>query len=829
MIPFVYLSVVTSAQGSVMGSQIIQPSVGGEHAQESVGYWQLLSAAVEQMGTHPHAVEPRFAQIEALIGLGLGTLASQACEPIEKVAQIQARLDGYKAQIAGLSDDCFLVQEREGNLRANLDRIKDQLAVDESRIEHWLAQAGGVCWYRAMDGNIVRCNEQSRRVAHLSDVRSFHSQALVGLIEQMEMKYLPPILIEGVDPPWILKGLLDAKPPKNVPNFEQRLMVFQKDWDEFFDGLSCVDFGDELASQRVLWFVGEGASDRLLGWFEDRCDDAPPTMVIQNPLLRQKGDPDCPAMMRKIDAKWSAQSKSRVQWVRSRRVRSREELARKFERILGGGSTGINEADRLRVLIPTSRYTSYVRYVAADLADALTRRGCRCHIKMEQDNSQIFSKGNYLGSLEEFDPDMVVSINYPRVLLNKHSPADIPHVCWIQDAMGHLFDTKVGHSIGEMDFVVGMIKPELSRDFGYPEKQLSWMPMVASGSKFSGEPTQDDFDCEIAWVTHQSGHPDLLKEQILETMREQAPNAVEKFGEVLEAVERLVTGTPCSLVFKGIDEIVDEAFFPSGVTPEISKLRWGMLNTHVIPYAERVYRHQVALWAGQIADRRGWRMKLYGNGWEKHPQLSRFASGPLGHDEALAKCYRNAGVHLHASINQVMHQRVGECLLSGGLPVCRSTRDSFSTIIRLTLAQAMKKGLCEEYVDEQRGYSGLRVRIESSEHARLLIEETTRLGHYIESDFDGEFLSWPGLSIESAGEYLKDHAEMTNVQMFARSTDLFFTSEQGLESLIERAIEDRDWRSERIRDGAGAMPKEMTIDGFAGRLLELVHNGLYRE
>lgn len=818
-----------------MPSQIIEPNQAHIDSDESnsgayVQYWQHLAATMGQVQMNPGLIESRFNQIETLIGLGLSTLSLNECARLESATDQHARLDGYKQQISVLASDRVSIEQREHTLRMNLARLEDQIVVEESQIDQWRSAASEISWYRALDGNIVRCNEQKGRVAHLLDAKTAHQRGMAPLIEQMKIKNLSPILLEGVDPHWILKSLLDAPPPKNIPNFRQRILVLQEDWNEFFDGLSCADLGDELGSPRLMWFVGSGAGERLLAWFDERCDDVPPVMIVQNPLLRTRVTPDSRELMKKIDAKSLKCFEFRVQAIQERKPKDRQELASRFACAIAALNDDCPQdkevGEPLRVLIPTSRYTTYVQYAAQDIAETLTRCGCVCYVEMEQDDSQIYTKGKYLGTLIAFDPDLVITINHPRALRNEHAPADIPHVCWIQDAMDHLLDVKVGRSLGDLDFIVGMTKDELVEKYEYPKQQVQWMPMVAAGAKFSREVVNTEFDCEIAWVTHQSEHPDAFKERMVQNMREHSPNAVGSFVALLDEVHRMITTMPSARMFTEIHKLVDQSFFPTGTTPETVQSRSSLLNTQVIPYAERVFRHQVAAWASRIAVRRGWRMKLYGNGWENHPELSSHAAGALGHGDELVEGYQRAVVHLHASVNQVMHQRVSECLLSGGLPLCRALRDAFAVINNMAVVEAVDDKLGKEICNQAGVQTGLRIQVAQCSNAQRLIDELRRLGLCDSDEYQDPFITWPISKVQAAAKSLRDPIELGNAQMFASSTDLFFTSEAQLESLLERAIEDPQWRADRIKSGVSSMPKEMTMDGFVENILRLVHGRL---
>jgi hypothetical protein len=392
--------------------------------------------------------------------------------------------------------------------------------------------------------------------------------------------------------------------------------------------------------------------------------------------------------------------------------------------------------------------------------------------------------------------------------------------------MNHLLDVKIGQSLGDLDFVVGMVKDELVESYQYPREQVRWMPMVAAGAKFAQESIGREFDCEIAWATHQSEHPDVLKARLIKSMREQSPHAVDRFALVLSEVHRIITTIPHSFVFLEMERLVDEAFFPSGTTPETEQSRSSLLNSQIVPYAERVFRHQVAVWASRIAGRRGWRMKLYGNGWENHPELRSHAAGALEHGDELVGCYQRAVVHLHASVNQVMHQRVSECLLSGGLPLCRALRDSFAVINNMAVVEAVDREICEQIIDQAGAQTGLQIQVAECANMRRLIDVLRHLGLCQADEYQEPSVAWPISKVEAALKSLRDPIELANAQMFDSSTDLFFTSEKQLESLLERAIDDPQWRKDRIKSGVSSMPKDMTMDGFVKNILRLVHGRL---
>ena len=82
---------------------------------------------------------------------------------------------------------------------------------------------------------------------------------------------------------------------------------------------------------------------------------------------------------------------------------------------------------------------------------------------------------------------------------------------WVQDAMPHQLDRRVGEAMGELDFVAGNLRTELFWRFAYPQDRALDGPIVASGAKFHDGPVTDEqrsrLACDVAYVSHHSETP----------------------------------------------------------------------------------------------------------------------------------------------------------------------------------------------------------------------------------------------------------------------------------------------------------------------------------
>ncbi|MDF1809980.1 MAG: hypothetical protein P1U42_09825 [Phycisphaerales bacterium] len=706
-----------------------------------------------------------------------------------------------------LSDQLYgqiTVNVREENLRKNLSRIQDRYQVSEEKIQFWKNQ--------------VARNEFSEE--EVSSVRQAHLSAIEPVLKETSQSCRGPIILEGVNPPWLFEALVNAPTPLGHPSFRQRLLILQADVIEFLDGLSMNDFGDALEDHRLEFFIGDNAESRLMEWASQRIDDAPPAIVIQNPLLKHKASPDAHEIMKKIDSLWTNNESELESEIQSRPIRDSRWWVTRYKSALNGDAP-------LRVLIPVSRYTTYLKYAAADAAQAFEKIGCQTQILIEADDSAMMSKCNGLRAAIDFDPDLILASNYTRSSLSSSFPKDIPHVCWIQDAMEHLFDKKTSSSVSELDMFVGLISNSMIEDFDFPKSQSLWMPMAALQSKFATVSRSNIFESEIAWVTHQSESTDQMKQRLIQEMHLRAPNAVEPFSLVLDQVEQLILENSETSINKGIFKRIDENFFPSGIPESASGLRNNLYHVLVHPFAERVYRHQTVKWAANIARRRGWRFKLYGNNWENHPEFAQYASGSIRHDSQLPDCYRGSVIHLHASLGQMMHQRVSECILSGGLPLCRVTFDSFGLMTLQFIAEFVKQldsGSLREGAKEIDGI--WHVPFEHFSGAPELLNELVRFGYRNQSHIDEGVYKWNSDHIKYGRTMLDSPNLSVAANMFATISELGFDDEPQLESLIHRAIDDPGWRDSRVEKSISDLPKELTIEGFVENVIEFVQTRL---
>jgi hypothetical protein len=233
---------------------------------------------------------------------------------------------------------------------------------------------------------------------------------------------------------------------------------------------------------------------------------------------------------------------------------------------------------------------------------------------------------------------------------------------------------------------------------------------------------------------------------------------------------------------------------------------------------DRVLRHDMLAWAIDIARRHELRLALVGNGWHEHEAFARYAVPAVEHGPTLRELYASSACCLHASVHGVLHQRVFECAMSGGLPLCRNTINAAWPVFvhaRAMVAQALAGTpttmLTSDVVGSGMGWK-------ASLHAWPLLRDATelvtRLGVPREAIVDRD----------GCCNVLASHAHERDVDEVASgiivpASETFFANASELETLVLRAKQDDTWRTRTSEAISQACETSVTTDALVARVL----------
>lgn len=782
--------------------------------------------------------------------LGLATAAGEVLARMSELAASDPNVPRLAAHVAQMPGDRVSAAELMGNVRANVAAMLSRAGGDGGGVVDapGLAEAAaawcrrvetgtsGREWFRAAGGVIVRRRVSSPTWERLIDDAALEAQTRAGLGGGGGGGggggAMPPaFVVEGLGSPRLVAALASLTP--TAPDGRQTAFwIVDEDLAAVVEGLALADVSAVLAQPRVRLVLGPGAGERLAAHWRGRLGLRLSAAVVPTPGC----EPRAGAILSQVLAEQTAAMETATREVAQvYGGRDARWWAQRYRAALTGRACGeVTDTSPLRVLVPTCRYSTFIRHSSADIAAAVEAAGMKARVLIEPDDASQLSLLATVREVAEFEPDLVVLINYPRSTLGGSVPKGVPFVCWVQDPMPHLFDRATGAAQGPLDFVMGHLHATMFETFSWPRERAMACPVLVSREKFHDgdvEPgLRERLACDIACATNHSQTPGQLRDELIEQARRAGPEgattvgAVEALYEEITARARRPHG---SWLDTALDPPIHRVIAELGL-PDDAKTHATLFNNVARPLADRAVRHQALEWAAEIARERGLRLHIYGRGWERHPTLAAFARGQLDHGAELRAAYRCAGVHLHASAGSSLHQRIMECFLSGGVCLIRTKLYDLEPAEAHAAARAVMTGPpdepgynlcagpgCPTYpgarYDYTRhpatlAYAMLRTRMGFPLDARLYMHERQVAGPW---DF------WGGVPIEP---------EAANV--WGDLWELGFDTAERLADRVERALHDRAWRENVAAGVRGRVARHFTYEGVVPAMIQRVAGAL---
>lgn len=775
----------------------------------------LFAAISDQIASD---LELRFHAVAALAKLGLRELAEAELATLPTEVRQLSQFQNLAAALAALP-----TSQAPGRmtLDTNLDAllVRGTLNAASAAEIRGMADAHDLRWYKAIDGNVLCWSAEDDagrsilpRIKPLSDERASAVQTVTGLNEAPE-SCPAPLAIDGCATPWLLAAAHRAY-LRTALGYRRPIWVVEPDMRALAQGLGMCDLAAHIADDRVHWFLSATAEANLTTFLATRQDRQLPLRAVGKML---PGNIVRPA----IESAAAAQAAASVTLKERVNARYAGRDAAYWKGVFADAAAGKRV---LKVLIPTCRYSTFIQHSSADIADGLRALGHEARVLIEPDDQTILSANAYWKQFDEFEPDLVILINYPRCERPSIAPRNVPWVTWLQDAMPHLFTPESAAGQTELDFAVGYLFGEMfDRAHGWPRDRAMHAPVLANPNKFFVERGTSDarLFCDVAFVSHHHETPEEMRERLIATM---GGNGFAPIGRALyEETRRIAAQAERVEVRAALREMIAQvlpAFTAQCSTQQCDQL----LHMYCSPLAGQIFRHQALEWAAEACTRRGWTMHLYGKGWEKHKTLGRWSRGPLSHGTELRQAYAAARVQLHLDVNTLTHQRIIECALSGGFMAARFVADALKPMHNLAeiataheatdvpASAAMPHGgwVIQRHValsahEELRQRVGLMPMYPSGVWPKTLMRVTKR-----EQE---DLARWPG---------------MDPAWLWGGLQEQFFTSPATFEWLMERAIGDETWRSER----AGAMRQrcveQMTYATTCRRMVGMLAESAWR-
>lgn len=802
--------------------------------------WPFLADALPYLNHHPDDDGVRLLVLSHAVRLGSGSLARAMLAALRPQVRSLAEVDALARAAASLAGDHLAPDARRTLLRRNLDALSERLS-GPSDASDWTAQPLGdlhtLSEGRVLDALCVPPVDEADEAEQLLAEHRSHWKTTPGDV----------LVIDSLSCPLAMVRALEARPRQALGHLP-RVLIVEPDLARAARALSRTDLSAMLSAGHVHLFAGPGACDRFEAFVRSRPDDAWQGTMVRAPGRsssdRAASEDPAAALARALDA----------QRAEVRRLRERVESIY-AARSPAWWASRYAEPRPLRVLIPTSRYSTFVQHSAADLAATIRALGHEPRVLIEPDDHTCFSSAAYLRCFAEFEPDLVVIINFPRALLKDAAPANVPWICWVQDQMPHLFSPVVGASQGPLDFLVGNVLDVLFDRHGYPRERTARFRVPASETKFHAQPAspaqRERFACDLAYVSHQSEHPEAQHRRLVDQLPRES-GLREMVDALRPTIEHLATTVEPRYRHTDLRGLVEAAVLAhpraraGAADPTLVDT---LTRAYAEPYADRVLRHQTLAWASEICRRRGWSLRLFGSGWEHHPTLAAHAAGPLAHGDDLRLCYQSAGAQLHMSFHTLSHPRLAECVLAGGLPLCRLNQVERDDIVTWFGRLAVREGLRAE---DNRTHDPFRRVAWASSPSQMrfasALQRMEAMSAFFEPDPNATRHRVPDLDetdipnpfheslwgpVYHAGELRRDPrepvpppVEASAFAMLGAQPELLFHSPETLEHRLETLLADATQRRELSRLARQTVLEHATYASVAQRMLGLVRREL---
>ncbi len=421
----------------------------------------------------------------------------------------------------------------------------------------------------------------------------------------------------------------------NMVNMDQPLYIVERDPSLARLILGTVDLTSILEQDRVMCFFGADAVEKFTRIFQTNSRLLLPAMTV--------------SVDRDISQSISSIADQRIAALDGYRSKWQELYPEDFsDRVCDILQNG--QIDELKILLVTSLFSTVVQYVTADMAEAFTSLGADTRITMERNGNERCDAREVAKDIYEYRPHLVMILDHIRPEYQGLLPENLPWIAWNQDPLAALFDRSNISRLGPCDFsyTVSSLWSKQFASLGYPHMEI--LPFAANTRTYHAEPENTCQNDEVAFITNMESIEDFFPAY---------PGLQTKLVRMFD--ERDITYADTTKMSRLILDALGSHPGEESLAALVNVATWRL---------ERWYdRRRVLRWLLDAKVPVG----LYGLGWEKDPEFRSMARGWVKQGDELAKLYRSSKAVLHVNTLINTHQRVFECISSGGFVLARRT------------------------------------------------------------------------------------------------------------------------------------------------------------
>jgi hypothetical protein len=312
--------------------------------------------------------------------------------------------------------------------------------------------------------------------------------------------------------------------------------------------------------------------------------------------------------------------------------------------------------------------------------------------------------------IDTLKPDLLVTISRMRYE-NPELPRNVPALCWDQDNLQCMRDAATLDDLKGLTFVAGHGAVFGSMHLHWPLKACIFCHPAGMTHRYAAPPasSHDDpkFAADVSYLSHASGTPEQLRDNMALKWRGGGGVFIPLYHA---ACEQILAGARQGQTWEFLDlqalirNLMPAASIPADVTNAL------LVDLRLL--IDRCFRHQTLAWVADWCESRAKTLRLWGNGWETHPTLAKYAAGTAPPGDQAHRVFRASTINLQIIETGVLHSRMLDAWAAGAFVLIRQAhrpQDEARIQTVWRIAQLTSEENIESIADlESRGSSQLR-------------------------------------------------------------------------------------------------------------------------
>ncbi len=446
-------------------------------------------------------------------------------------------------------------------------------------------------------------------------------------------------------------------PINPLKNYKIPIYLIEPDINIFRLSLMMPHCSKLIASDRVIFFIGEKALEKLEIFLNSSTLRVRPTVILNNCYITD----DYIAKVRQLVKRVEKGMNDRLQTLYT-------QIEGYYNHLEVNAIHSTMLTRKYRILGIVSRFTTFLQFCIRDSLEGFAQNGCETTLLIEESDIERISLQSIAQILVDFKPDLVFLMDHNRSLYGV-IPPNIPVINWVQDYIGYVFSTEEAERVKDNDFF--FYAHPLWRDklleAGYPPASIFELMIPVNDRIYHPMTlTDDDFKKYGADISYVANCSSTAEEELIQYLSKVPLEFHHFLTTYFDGINQRFKDNHPLYTFNDYCVFLDKIALEKAVNIE-KKKRDSFAEHFWLVIGARLLRQQPLEWVSEA----GYNLSIYGNGWENHPKLKKHAKGWIENGEELCKLFNASKINLNVHQTGNYTSRVNDGISSGGFFLLR--------------------------------------------------------------------------------------------------------------------------------------------------------------